>query len=386
MQRALETYTVLTIGDGLVTVIPALMISISGGLIVTRASSDAKLGADFQRQVFGNSQPLLLAAGVLWRWRPFPGLPKFPFLLLGGGVGRGGVAYAAKTARGRKERSRRPPPPPRENLEALLRVEPLAVEVGLGLVQLVEGGAGFAAAASASPASAGSWPPNSATSCRRCASPTISRCKAREYVISLKGVEIARYELPQGCELAIHSDDKAEKIEGIPTREPAFGMPARLDFAGATPRRRAVRATPWWTRSAFWARICGVVRRHAHELFSRQDAKKLLDRVAEEQSQGGRGFGAQIALPGSGAESFAESVARAGFDSRRGQHSGSAGRSRAHHQEHGAAHRIRAAGHPPPGGEAAARTPPAICRPISSIQPSSRPSNRPWSTAKTPAT
>ena len=63
--KALQTYTTLTIGDGLVTVIPALMISISGGLIVTRASSEARLGAEFQRQVFGNSQPLLLAAGVL---------------------------------------------------------------------------------------------------------------------------------------------------------------------------------------------------------------------------------------------------------------------------------------------------------------------------------
>ena len=65
LRRALETYTVLTIGDGLVTVIPALMISISGGLIVTRASSEARLGADFRKQVFGNPQPLMLASGVL---------------------------------------------------------------------------------------------------------------------------------------------------------------------------------------------------------------------------------------------------------------------------------------------------------------------------------
>src|SRR6202040_3685504 len=83
LRHALETYTVLTIGDGLVTVIPALMISISGGLIVTRASSEAQLGADFQRQVFGNPQPLLLAAGVLIAMAAFPGLPKLPFLLIG---------------------------------------------------------------------------------------------------------------------------------------------------------------------------------------------------------------------------------------------------------------------------------------------------------------
>ena len=82
-KRALETYTVLTIGDGLVTVIPALMISISGGLIVTRASSETKLGLDFQKQVFGNPQPLFLAAGVLVAMAAFPGLPKIPFLVLG---------------------------------------------------------------------------------------------------------------------------------------------------------------------------------------------------------------------------------------------------------------------------------------------------------------
>src|SRR5207247_2393179 len=86
-RRAIETYTILTIGDGLVTVIPALMISISGGLIVTRTSSDSKLGTDFRKQVFGNPQPLMLASGVLLALAMFPGLPKIPFLLLGAGMG-----------------------------------------------------------------------------------------------------------------------------------------------------------------------------------------------------------------------------------------------------------------------------------------------------------
>src|SRR4051794_19325911 len=86
-RRALETYTVLTIGDGLVTVIPALMISISAGLIVTRASSDASLGSEFQRQIFRNSQPLLLGAGVLCALALLPSMPKLPFLLLGGAAG-----------------------------------------------------------------------------------------------------------------------------------------------------------------------------------------------------------------------------------------------------------------------------------------------------------
>src|SRR5271166_4524030 len=87
LKHALETYTVLTIGDGLVTVIPALMISISGGLIITRASSDTRLGLDFQKQIFSNPQPLLLAAGVLLALAAFPGLPTIPFLAMGSGLG-----------------------------------------------------------------------------------------------------------------------------------------------------------------------------------------------------------------------------------------------------------------------------------------------------------
>src|SRR4051794_6619657 len=139
--HALQTYTVLTIGDGLVTVIPALMISITGGLIVTRASSDARLGAEFHRQILSNSQPLLLAAGVLLALAVIPGMPKLPFLLLGGGAAAAGwrmrkneVAAAASPV---EETGK--PLPAKDSVESLLRVEPLAIEVGLGLISLVEG-------------------------------------------------------------------------------------------------------------------------------------------------------------------------------------------------------------------------------------------------------
>ena len=94
--KALETYTVLTIGDGLVTVIPALMISISGGLIITRAGSDGKLGTELHRQIFGHSQPLLLGAGVLVALAALPSMPKIPFLLLGGAAGSAGWAMRRK--------------------------------------------------------------------------------------------------------------------------------------------------------------------------------------------------------------------------------------------------------------------------------------------------
>jgi len=280
LKRALQTYTVLTIGDGLVTVIPALMISISGGLIVTRASSDTKLGLDFQKQVFSNPQPLFLASGVLMAMAAFPGLPKLPFLVLGSSVSV--VAWRLRQKSGATEKSKAPTAPPaRENLESLLRVEPLAVEVGLGLVQLVEGG-------------------QNSPLLRRIASirrqlvtelgyilPPVRvtdnlTLKAREYSISIKGVEIARYELAHGCELAIHSDDKAEKIDGIPTREPAFGMSALWISSDQAEKARRAGYTIVDTISILGTHLSEVARRHAYELFSRQDAKKVLDRVAEE--------------------------------------------------------------------------------------------------------
>jgi len=279
-ERALQTYTVLTIGDGLVTVIPALMISISGGLIVTRASSDTKLGSDMQRQVFSNPQPLLLAAGVLIAMAAFPGLPKIPFLVLGAGVGTMGWRLRQKTATAEKAKPTAVTPP-RENLEALLRIEPLAMEVGLGLVQLVEGG-------QSSPLlkRIASIRKQLATELGYIVPPVRVTdnltLKAREYVISLKGVEIARYELAQGCELALHSDEKAEKIEGIPTREPSFGIAAVWILPDQVEMARRAGYTVVDSISIMGTHLGEVVRRHAYELFSRQDAKKVLDRVSED--------------------------------------------------------------------------------------------------------
>jgi flagellar biosynthesis protein FlhA len=280
LKRALETYTVLTIGDGLVTVIPALMISISGGLIVTRASSDTKLGIDFQKQVFSNWQPLMLASGVLIAMAALPGLPKIPFVVLGAGVGV--VAWRVRQQTVTAEKTKPlVAAPTRENLEGLLKVEPLAVEVGLGLVHLVEGG-------------------QNSQLLRRIASirrqlaselgyilPPVRvtdnlTLKAREYMISLKGVELARFELVHGCELAIRADEKADPVDGISAHEPAFGIPALWIAPENVESARKAGYTIVDTVSILGTHLAELVRRYAHELFSRQDAKKLLDRVGEE--------------------------------------------------------------------------------------------------------
>jgi flagellar biosynthesis protein FlhA len=281
LKQALQTYTVLTIGDGLVTVIPALMVSICGGLIVTRGSSDSKLGADVRKQVFSTAQPLILAGGVLIAMAAFPGLPKIPFLLLGSGVGAAGWRMRQKTATAEKTSATTPPPPAKENLETLLRVEPLAVEVGLGLVKLVEG-------AQNSPLL------RRISGIRRQLATELGyllppvrvtdnlSLKVTEYVILLKGVEVARFELRQNCELAIHPGKPSTQVEGVPTREPAFGIPAVWVPAEVAEKARRSGYTVVDSVSVLGTHLAEVIRRNAHELFSRQDAKKLLDRVSEE--------------------------------------------------------------------------------------------------------
>lgn len=280
LKRAIQTYTILTIGDGLVTVIPALMISVSGGLIVTRASSDAKLGAQVQTQVFSNPQPLFLASGVLIALAAFPGLPKIPFLVIGASVGTFAWRLRQKVAVDEKAPPVAPTPPS-ENLETLLKVEPLAVEVGLGLIKLVEG-------AQNSPLlrRIGGIRRQLASDLGYLLPPVRVMdnlgLKVREYVISIKGVEIARYELPQGCELAISTSKSAPQIEGIPTREPAFGIPAIWIPSERSDMARHSGYTVVDGVSVMGTHLSEVIRKHAHELFSRADAKKLLDRVAEE--------------------------------------------------------------------------------------------------------
>ena len=279
-RRAIETYTVLTIGDGLVTVIPALMISISGGLIVTRASSDTRLGADFKKQVFGNPQPLLLASGVLVALSAFPGLPTIPFLLLGAGMGTSAWQMRKRGLEAKKVTETKAPPA-RENLEAVLKVEPLAVEVGLGLVKMVEGGKNSPLLRRISgirrqlATDLGYiFPPVRVTD-------NLS-LKPREYRISLKGVEVARYEMPQGMELAIPVGKAGAPLNGQATREPAFGMPAWWIPTDQAERARRANYTVVDAVSVMGTHLAELIRRHSHELFSRQDAKKLLDRVAVE--------------------------------------------------------------------------------------------------------
>ncbi len=277
ISKALQTYTVLTIGDGLVTVIPALMISISGAMIITRASSDNRLGVEFQRQVFGATQPLMLASGVLVALAAFPGLPGVPFLLLGGGLGT--VAWRMKKkAAPQTDLAAAQPKAARENLEELLRVEPLSVEVGVGLISFLQG-----AANSPLLRRVGAIRKQLATELGFII-PSVRvadnlALRAREYTISLKGVEMARFELPPGSELAIALTATGKPPEGKPTRDPAFGVNAWWVPSSLAEKTRSLGYSVIDPLSVLSTHLSELIKRSTHELFSRQEAKRLLDRV-----------------------------------------------------------------------------------------------------------
>jgi flagellar biosynthesis protein FlhA len=283
--KALQTYTVLTIGDGLVTVIPALMISISGGMIITRASSENRLGVEFQKQIFGNAQPLQLASGVLLALALFPGLPKIPFIFLG--LGLGAIAWKMKKKGGAAlpaDPNAPQPKTPKENLEDLLRVEPLSIEVGVSLVSFISDGTN-------SPLlrRIGNIRKQLATELGFII-PAVRvtdnlSLRAREYTISLKGVEIARFELTQGCDMAIAVTATDKPPDGRPTKDPAFGVAAWWIPSGQAEKARSMGYTVIDPLSLMSTHLAELIKRFAHELFSRQEAKKVLDRVSAENAK-----------------------------------------------------------------------------------------------------
>ncbi len=285
LKRAIQTYTILTIGDGLVTVVPALMISVAGGIIVTRASSENRIGDEFSKQLFTKTEPLFLSSGVMVLLAVFPGMPTIPFLLLGGGLGA--VAWNKRQKTNSAVKNETPIAPPAaagENLETLLKVEPIAIEVGLGLVNLVAGGATspllkkIAGIRRQFVTNLGYLlPPVRVTD--------NTSLRAREYMVMLKGSEIGRYELLPGSELALPTAKADKSFPGQQTREPAFGLPALWIPVDKVEAARAAGHTVVDPVNVIGTHLSELIRQHATEIFSRQDAKLFCDRIAQDHSK-----------------------------------------------------------------------------------------------------
>jgi flagellar biosynthesis protein FlhA len=283
-REALKTYTVLTVGDGLVTMIPSLLVSMAGGMVVTRASSNTTLSADLGSQLLSRRRSLQIAAGVMLALAAIPGLPKFSFLVLAGVVAL--IASRLPKAKDISETDtaqateKDKKAAKGEAFEDLLKLDELSLEVGYSLVSLVDAQQGGNLLARVK-----SLRNNLALQLGFIVPPVHItdnvRLKAREYVISMRGVEIARWEMLEDQVLAISSELSPPPLAGTPTREPAFGVaalwiPRALESQALTSGYAVVDQT-----SVLATHLAEVIRQHAYELLTRQETKRLLDRLGE---------------------------------------------------------------------------------------------------------
>ncbi len=284
--EALKTYTVLTVGDGLVTLIPSLLVSVAGGMVVTRTGSDQALGTQLTQQLLFKSQPLWIAGGVMLFLGLIPGLPKLPFFLAAFGTGalarhrmrQENKAAAAITVVSAEEPKKATVDP----AETLLKLDELGLEVGYGLVALVD-------------EKQNGQLLQRVRALRRHLAVQLGfmvppvhitdnvKLKPREYVISLRGVEVARWEMQPECVLAISSESKPPSLPGIETREPAFGVAAKWIAPSQQEQALALGYVVVDQTSALATHISEVIRQYAQELLSRQETKRLLDSLGDTQ-------------------------------------------------------------------------------------------------------
>ncbi len=283
-QEALKTYTILTVGDGLVAIIPSLLVSVAGGIVVTRAASDHSLGVDIGKQVFKTSRPLWIAGSVLLALAIIPAMPKIPFIALGGltifAAWKMKPAMAAEAARQEKTAAQKVGAPAVDPMDAVLKLDELMLEVGVGLVPLVDAKQGGQLLARVK-----SLRKNLAQQLGFLV-PSIHitdnlSLKEREYVVYLRGVEIARWEMRRDRLLAVNSNPKPGDLQGQETREPAFNSPAKW----ITPDLQAQAIAAGYAvvdhTSALAAHLSELIKQNAHDLLTRQETKRLVDRLAD---------------------------------------------------------------------------------------------------------
>ena len=281
---AAETYTILSIGDALVAQIPALIISTAAGIIVSRAASELSMGQELTRQFKLQPQAIGVSAGILFTLGLIPGLPHLPFILLSLVVG--GVAYLSfqdghrVAQRKAEELQKAIPPPAGEMAESLLHLDRLELEVGYGLIPLVD------------EEQNGDLLSRIRSIRRQFASDLgiiIPPLRIRDnlqlhpgqYHILIKGNVVAEAEMMMGYFMALNPGEVKKAIDGIPANEPVFGLPALW-----VPEKKKEEAqfsgyTVVDISTIMATHLTEVLKAHADELLGRQDVQKLLDRLAQ---------------------------------------------------------------------------------------------------------
>lgn len=282
LDEALETYTILTIGDGLVSQIPSLMIAVATGIIVTRAASDNDLGSDIIKQLFDSPKVLFISAGACVLLTPV--LRQWSLLLMAAALVYLGIIIRDRGEKVIKEEElkveqqeveeiRKP-----ENVVSLLQVDPIELEFGYAIIPLADKNQG------------GDLLDRVVMIRRQLALelgvvvPVIRlrdniQLSPNQYIIKIKGVEVASGELMLDHFMAMNPGTADEEIKGIPTFEPAFGLPAMWIPESMRDKAEVLGYTVVDAPSIVATHMTEIVRRHIHELLGRQDVQTLIDNV-----------------------------------------------------------------------------------------------------------
>jgi flagellar biosynthesis protein FlhA len=284
--EAARTYTILTVGDGLVTLIPSLLVSVAGAMTLTRANSAGQLGGEIRQQLFSRPTTIYLASLVSAAMCLIPGLPKVAFLLVAAAlflVARRVAVAAAKapavteTAAGEKKKSETSAS---ADLANLLKLEDLTLEIGFQLIPLVD-------------EKQGGQLLNKVRTLRRHLSAELGflvppvhisdnlRLKPREYLFSLRGMEIGRWQTEGTHMLAVSGDPNRRPLAGKETREPAFGVPAIWIAPGVEDQAIAAGYSVVDSATVLTTHLGELIRTHAWELLGRAETKRLLDSLNE---------------------------------------------------------------------------------------------------------
>lgn len=290
INEAVNIYILATVGDGLVSQIPALLISTSTGVIVTRSASEGSFGVDLTKQLLSNPNAMLICGSVLVLMCLIPGFPVLQMLfiaaiLIGFGLYlRSSIKKKAEAPPAAEDQAKESADEKRkpENVLNLLQVEQLELEFGYGIVPMVDMSLG------------GDLLDRIIMIRRQCAIdlgiilPSIRmrdnvRLNTNEYKIMIKGIEVARGEVMPDHYLAINSDGVDETITGIETIEPTFGLPALWITKKQREKAELLGYTTIDPPSVITTHLMEVIKTHASELMSRQQVQMLMENLAQQQ-------------------------------------------------------------------------------------------------------
>ncbi len=287
---AISHFSILTVGDGLAAQLPALLISTATGILVTRSASDSDLGKDIVGQLIAQPRAPMMAGGLIILMGLIPGLPKLPFFIVGGIVfliGRTLKGQAADRALQTKAQAaldtQAALPAPGDAAVGALGVDPLELAIGFGLVPLVDTQSGGALLARV-----GVVRRQLAADLGIVIQPVRihddAALQSHEYSVRVRGSEVARGRIIPGHRLAINPGGTVVDIAGIPTTEPAFGLPAVWIEDGARAEAEALGYTVVDSESVIVTHLTETIRRHVDELLTRQETKKLIDALKEQNA------------------------------------------------------------------------------------------------------